>query len=163
MYKRLYATFAASLVCAFLLGCATAPNPVVNEHAASAAMSTALLTTLYRPDGTGGVTVEQKQLPWEANMGNYALSFVLDDPKVSYHCHVQEAQANVDIRHFPVFESPQTERAAIVGIVNTLVALPGIARVSLTFDGERLVALKNGTPVGEPFEAMPLEPEPTAQ
>lgn len=154
----LYALLSFCLsLCAILSGCPATEGGAASEHDAGAAMATALVTTIYRPDGAGGITSEEKRLPWERDMGNYVLSFVLEETDAAYDCRVQDGLAHVDIAHFPVFDDAQNERAAIASIVKTLTALPGVELVLLTFDGETLVALKNGTPVGEPLSASALD------
>ncbi len=157
MQKSFCVPLAAMLLGAFLLGCAARPAMIVSEHSADASMKSALSTIVYHPGEDGSVTAEEKLLPWEVNMGNYALSFVFADGKTGFQCRADGNQMLADIQNFPVFGDAAGEQAAIVSIVNTLTALPGVERVALTFDGEKLAALKNGTPVNEAFGTLPLE------
>lgn len=150
-----------------LTGCAAKPAmSTFEEHSDTASMESALATIIYYPDGSGGITAEEKRLPWEVNMGNYALSFVLEAP-TRWNCRTTGANMAVELENFPVFEDAASEQAMIVSMVNTLSTLPGVETVSFTFDGERLAALKNGTPVNEAFAPLPLtnafEPAPTPE
>ena len=151
------ALLATLLAGAFLSGCTTKPVMLIREHGDDASMQSALATVIYHPNADGSLTAEQKRLPWESNMGNYALSFVLDDTRVGYECRTDGGLISVDIARFPVFDDAASEQAAVSSIVNTLSALPGVEQVTLTFDGEHVTALKNGTPVGGTFAA----PTPT--
>ena len=169
MKRLLFALLAAAVPGVFLLGCAAQSAMTVAEHSSSASMQSALATVVYHPQADGSITAEPKTLPWESDMGSYALSFVLDDDGVSYRCRTEGATIHADIQRFPVFDDAAIEQAAVISVVNTLAALPGVEQVALTFDGERLAALKHGTPVNELFSAQALTtafaptPSPTPQ
>ena len=142
-------------VCFIALGCADKPAMAqVSEHGEFASMESALATTIYLPDGEGGVIAEQKRLPWEANMGNYALSFLFPQGQVGYDCRLDGRRMEVALNHFPAFDSIELEQAAVASVVNTLLSLPGVEEVALTFDGETRETLEKGTPVKETFTAL---------
>ncbi len=138
-----------------LSGCGVKPAMAeAVEHSEFASMESALATTLYLPDGAGGLITEEKRLPWEMNMGNYALSFLFPDGQVSYSCRSEGHRMEVDLMRFPSFDTAEVEQAAVASVINTLLALPGVEEIALTFDGETLAALKNGTPVNQVFTEL---------
>ena len=80
----------------------------------------------------------------------------------SAKCRVADGAAAVDITGFAAQDNAVKERAALSSVVNTLLELPDIHAVSVTFDGERQKALPHGTAVWEAFqEPLDVLPAPT--
>lgn len=140
---------------ALLSGCHR-KEPLPTEHAAGAAMAHVPEFTLYLPDGAGGLTAQVKRLPMEVQMADAVLALFPETVLSSACCTVAGADATADLTGFVRQPSPALERAALASVVNTLLALPEIERVSLTFDGERVLVLPQGTEAGEVF-TRPIE------
>ena len=152
------------LLCLALTGCAPGGAETL-EHAAPA-MTYCLTAALYYPDMDGGVTRVERTFPWEYEMEAGVLDALKAAPEdgllpalpegAAYTARVTEAEATVDLCGLPPFSDAETEKKTVQCVVNTLLSLPYVDSVRLTFEGERVSALKNGTPVYEPFtEQLP--------
>lgn len=138
------------LLCCASLACAKPTKETIVEHAPDAGSSGYMAATVYCLRN-GVLSETQKQLPWQTDMERYALSFVLDDPHVQYSVRLTNGQATVDIASFPPQSDADAEAAAVLGVVNTMLAFSNVESVQLTFDGESLRALPHGTAVDLAF------------
>lgn len=136
-----------------LFGC-SGDRPAAVEHTETASMASALTLKVYLPDGTGGLTVTEKLLPWETNMELYALSFLPDEFTGNCDLHLSDGTATLNLVSFPLFDSEETECAAIASLVNTMLSLPSIDAIELRFDGQCIDLLENGMFVSEPFTEL---------
>ncbi len=152
--------FAALLAAALLFGCVPGEANVL-EHA-EPAMAYCLAAALYYPDTEGGVTRVERTFPWEFEMEAGVLNALKVAPEddllaalpdsAVYSVQVSDGCAAVDLSGMPPFSDVETERRCVQCVVNTMLSLPHVQSVQLTFDGTRVAALKNGTEVYEPFE-----------
>ena len=142
------------LLFGLLAGCAPEETAAFAEHAQNAGMAHALDVTVYEPREDGTILTKSKRLPWQADMEEYVLSFVLPAPDVRYACRCENGLAYVDIAGFPTYADARAEGAALAAVVNTLLALKHIERVELTFDGETIPTLPHGTRVNSAFSCQ---------
>ena len=159
----------AFLVVALMSGCISVNSAEEEaEHEAAAAMASCPVMTVYYPDGGGGTLPVSRTIPFEEHMEEAVLSRLSAPPDgftapvpegTGFSVTRSEGTAVVDVTSLGALASREAEQAAVDCIVNTALAFPGVDRVELVFDGEKLVQLKNGVKVGEPFLDAPQSGE----
>lgn len=133
-------------------------------------------TLLYYKDDDGFIVPVMKLIPWEEGIGAAAIGNLVDSVEnraaasalglnatipdgVEYSLRINEGVATLDICGMGALNDAQSEQAMVISIVNSLAEFPTINAVTITFNGEKVTKLPNGTKLQEAMEPFLLNSE----
>lgn len=133
-------------------------------------------TVLYFRDDDGFIVPVMKLIPWEEGIGAAAIGNLVDNTEnraaasalglnatipdgVDYTLRIVDGVATIDLCGMSALKDAESEQAMIVSIVNSLSEFPAIDAVTITFNGERVTKLPNGSTLSEAMTAFPLNTE----